>query len=140
MIDASRYGPWALIAGGSEGVGAAFAQQLGAAGINLVLVARSPGPLEEAAAAARALGVEVRTVSVDLLKADSVDQVRRTTDGLDVGLLVFNAGANTYGGDVVGGDLARQSRDRLASGADDRAPASYQQQVDNYFKALATGR
>jgi hypothetical protein len=35
---------------------------------------------------------------------------------------------------------ARQSRDRLASGVDDRAPAGYKQQVDNYFKALATGR
>ena len=33
---------------------------------------------------------------------------------------------------------ARQARDRLAAGVDDKAPASYQQQVDSYFKALAT--
>ena len=33
---------------------------------------------------------------------------------------------------------ARQSRDRLAAGVDDKAPADYQQQVDSYFKALAT--
>ena len=33
---------------------------------------------------------------------------------------------------------ASRSQNRLASGLDDRAPASYQQQVDSYFKALAT--
>jgi hypothetical protein len=32
---------------------------------------------------------------------------------------------------------ARDARDRLAAGADDAPPASYQQQVDSYFKALA---
>jgi hypothetical protein len=32
----------------------------------------------------------------------------------------------------------KTSKDRLASGGDDRAPAEYQQQVDSYFKALAT--
>jgi hypothetical protein len=33
---------------------------------------------------------------------------------------------------------ARQSGDRLAAGVDDKAPVDYQQQVDSYFKALAT--
>ena len=32
---------------------------------------------------------------------------------------------------------ARDARDRLAAGVDDNPPASYQQQVDSYFKALA---
>jgi hypothetical protein len=35
---------------------------------------------------------------------------------------------------------AKQARDRLAAGVDDRAPAGYQQHVDNYFKALAEKR
>jgi len=33
---------------------------------------------------------------------------------------------------------ARESRDRLAAGIDDKPPAGYEQQVDSYFKALAT--
>ena len=33
----------------------------------------------------------------------------------------------------------KASRDRLAAGVEDAAPASYQQQVDSYFKALAKG-
>lgn len=61
MIDPQYYGPWAVIAGGSEGVGAGFADELSKIGINLVLIARKPGPLEETAAKARANGVEVRT-------------------------------------------------------------------------------
>ena len=32
----------------------------------------------------------------------------------------------------------QDAKDRLASGADDRAPALYQEHVDSYFKALAT--
>ena len=32
---------------------------------------------------------------------------------------------------------ARAPNNRLAAGADDRAPADYQKQVDSYFKALA---
>ena len=32
----------------------------------------------------------------------------------------------------------RNAKDRLSAGADDQAPAAYQQQVDSYFKALAT--
>jgi short-subunit dehydrogenase len=39
-----RYGPMALIAGGSEGVGAAYALQLAVRGLDIALVARKPGP------------------------------------------------------------------------------------------------
>src|SRR5690606_38238739 len=41
-----QYGPWALIAGASHGVGAAFARQLAALGLNCVLVARRQEALE----------------------------------------------------------------------------------------------
>lgn len=107
MIDVERHGPWAVIAGGSEGVGASFATQLAEAGLNLVLLARKPGPLEETAEAARALGAEVRTLSVDLTDADAVQRIAEVTSDLEVGLLVFNAGANTYGHEFVDGDLER---------------------------------
>lgn len=34
---AATYGPWALVAGGSEGLGAAFAHELARRGLHLVL-------------------------------------------------------------------------------------------------------
>jgi short-subunit dehydrogenase len=105
VIHAETYGPWAVIAGGSEGVGASFARQLADAGINLVLIARKPGPLAETAEAARSLGVQVRTLELDLLDRGALEAIRRVTDDLEVGLLVYNAGANSYGHDFVTGDI-----------------------------------
>lgn len=105
MIDVKQYGPWAVIAGGSEGVGAAFADELSKAGLNLVLVARKPGPLEETAEKVRGNGVEVRTLALDLLADDAVEQLRQATADVEVGLLIFNAGANSYGHEFVSGDL-----------------------------------
>ncbi|GIH71365.1 SDR family NAD(P)-dependent oxidoreductase [Sphaerimonospora thailandensis] len=107
MIDKDVYGPWAVIAGGSEGVGASFAEQLADAGINLVLIARKPGPLAETAERVRAKGVEVRTLELDLIDPGALKAVRSTTDDLEVGLMIFNAGANTYGHEFVTGDLDR---------------------------------
>ncbi len=107
MIDVQTYGPWAVVAGGSEGVGASFADLLAAAGLNLLLIARKPGPLEETAEAARRHGVEVRTLAVDLTEADAVTRIQEATADLEVGLLVYNAGANAYGSEFVEGDLDR---------------------------------
>lgn len=106
VADMRRYGPWAVVAGGSEGVGASFAHQLAGAGIHLVLLARRPGPLEETAAACRARGVQVRTLALDLSAGDAVRRVAEATADLEVGLLVLNAGANTHSEEFVDGDLA----------------------------------
>lgn len=104
---ASRYGPWALVAGGSEGVGAAFARLLAREGIDSVLVARKPGPLEQTAAQVRALGAQARTLAVDLTDPGSAEQIAEATADLDLGLLVLNAGANAYDAPFATGDLER---------------------------------
>jgi len=101
----TRYGPWALIAGGSQGLGAAFAEEIGRRGVNLLLVARRPGPLEEAAAALRARHrVEVRTAAVDLSGPGFLDEVERAASGLEIGLLVCDAAA-THTGRFLDADL-----------------------------------
>jgi short-subunit dehydrogenase len=97
-MDLAKYGPWALVIGGSEGVGAAFARKLAADGFKLVLVARKPGPLEELATELRAGGAEVRVLSADLSQPDVLDRVRTVTDDLEIGLLIYNAGANNTRG------------------------------------------
>jgi len=98
-----------VIAGGSEGVGAAFARLLADAGINLVLAARKPGPLTDTAEACRARGVEIRTVAADLTE-DGVDRIIGAAADIEVGLLICNAGADTYGREFLNGDLAEVRR------------------------------
>lgn len=100
-MDRSKYGPWALIIGGSEGVGAEFARMLAADGFKLVIAARKPDALAELANELRGQGTEVRTVSVDLSKPDALARVRGATDDIEVGLLVYNAGANSIRGAFV---------------------------------------
>lgn len=107
MTELSEYGPWAVIAGGSEGVGRAFAEQLADAGVNLVLIARKPGPLAETARDIEKRGVAVRTLAADLTDRASITEIVKLTLDLKVGLLIYNAGANTYGSDFIDGDLDR---------------------------------
>ena len=95
---ASRYGPWAVVAGASEGLGAEFARQLAARGLHLVLIARRSGPLEQhARALADAFGVQTRALAVDLASPDLLRTLRERTAGLEVGLLVYNAAQSVIG-------------------------------------------
>jgi short-subunit dehydrogenase len=95
---ASKYGPWALVAGASEGLGAAFADQIAAQRVNLVLLARREHALSELAAELRARhGVEVRIAAVDLGDADVLTPIRAATAGLEIGLLVYNAAYSEIG-------------------------------------------
>lgn len=107
---AQQYGPWAVIAGGSEGVGAEVASQIAEAGVNVVLVARRPEPLREVAESCSQRGVEVMTVAADLTDPDGPDQVLRACTAIDVGLLVCNAGANTCNAEFLDGELSEFSR------------------------------
>ncbi|HEY6646437.1 MAG TPA: SDR family NAD(P)-dependent oxidoreductase, partial [Mycobacterium sp.] len=92
---ADKYGRWAVIAGASEGIGASLAEQLAACGLDLVLIARNEALLNEVAARAREEhGVQTRVVVQDLTDPDAAANVAEATDGLDVGLLIYNAGAS----------------------------------------------
>ncbi len=74
-----RYGPWALVVGASEGVGAAFARAVAERGVNVVLLARRQAVLDEVAASIRAAtGAEIRALTVDLAgkQRDGVDRRR----------------------------------------------------------------
>lgn len=92
------YGPWAVVTGASDGIGRAFAEQLAAAGLSLVLVARRERELGELAEhLRRAHGSESIVVPADLGRAAERARVTAATDGLDVGLLVAAAGFGTSG-------------------------------------------
>ncbi|HMO68998.1 MAG TPA: SDR family NAD(P)-dependent oxidoreductase, partial [Novosphingobium sp.] len=107
MDFAQRYGPWALIAGASEGTGASFARQLAQKGLNLILIARRQGPLDALAAEVTAAhGVECVTASIDLALPDAVDRMAAAAGSREVGLLLLNAGADSNGSMFLDNDLA----------------------------------
>jgi uncharacterized protein len=92
---ADKYGKWALIAGASEGIGACLADELGQRGLDLILVARNGALLEDVAAGVRARhGVEVRPLVLDLTDPDVGERIAAATADLEVGLVIYNAGAS----------------------------------------------
>lgn len=100
------YGPWGIVAGGSDGVGAAFARAMAARGINVVLVARRVPVLEAFAGDLREkYGVEVRPIALDLSAPGALAELSRATADLEVGLFVYNAGADDRGGPFLDKDL-----------------------------------
>jgi uncharacterized protein len=93
-----RYGPWALVAGASDGLGAEFATQLAEAGLNLVLVARRTQMLEALAARLQAAhAVQVRTLALDLAQAESIQRIADQLEEIEIGLLVYNAALSVIG-------------------------------------------
>ncbi len=94
----ARYGPWAVVAGASEGLGEQFALQVAAWGLNVVLVARRGDLLTQVAARIAARhAVETRAVAADLASAGAVATIQEHTEGLQVGLLVYNAALSVVG-------------------------------------------
>jgi 3-oxoacyl-[acyl-carrier protein] reductase len=87
-MDLGIAGKWAIVCASSKGLGRGCAEALAAEGVNLVLNARSPGPLEATAAAIR--GVEVRTVACDITTDDGRAAVIAACPEADI--LVTNAG------------------------------------------------
>jgi hypothetical protein len=94
----SRYGPWALVAGASEGLGEQFARQLAARGLNLILVARRRELLEALSKdLSQTSGVAARTLALDLSQPESLGEIERATSGCEVGLLLYNAAVSVIG-------------------------------------------
>ena len=81
-----------MVAGASEGLGAAFSRCIARYRLNIVMLARRTEALEATAEAIRtAYGVQVRTLSLDLSSPDIHVEFERHIGGLEIGLLVYNA-------------------------------------------------
>src|SRR4051812_43283425 len=95
-MDLLLSGKRALITGGSKGIGRAGV--LAEEGCDVVLVARDPATLEDAAASIRAASkVRVEVITADLSRQTEIERVAEAVAALDI--LVNNAGA------IPGGDL-----------------------------------
>ncbi len=93
-----RYGPVALVTGASSGIGWGFAEELAERGFDLVLTARRVDRLEALASRLNArYGVSARICKADLASPSAPSKLLEFTSGLDVGLVVSNAGFGMKG-------------------------------------------
>ncbi len=86
-----KYGEYVLVAGGSDGLGFAFAEAIAQRGLNLVLIARQEDRLKASASRLKeAYQIDVVTITADM--ADS-ENVQKSISALrvSIGLLVYNA-------------------------------------------------
>jgi len=106
-----RYGKWCLVTGASSGLGLEFARALAADGLNLVLVARRRERLEKLADGLKEQsGVETLVIEQDLSAPGAVDRVSERVRGLEIGILVLNAGYGYYGSFV---DQSEEELERM---------------------------
>ena len=98
---ADRYGAgsWALVTGAGDGLGKAFAQELGECGFNLVLVSRTQAKLDRLRDALTPLGISVRVVSADLSDTSDAtyELVAAAMRGIDLSLVVNCVGVTVHG-------------------------------------------
>ncbi|MBN2344552.1 MAG: SDR family NAD(P)-dependent oxidoreductase [Deltaproteobacteria bacterium] len=93
-----RYGPWALVAGASEGLGAAFATQLAEAGLNLILVARRQDVLQMFGDQLKdQFHIAVHCIGADLSTPETGKMLLQAFEEKQAGLLIYNAAYSKVG-------------------------------------------
>src|SRR5208283_4558992 len=93
-------GKWALVTGGSSGIGVALAKQLAAGGTHLVLTARRRERLEELAGTLQqSHGIRTEVFTADLARPEAPQEIYDFTKqkGIEIELLINNAGFGQYG-------------------------------------------
>ncbi|XP_055343019.1 uncharacterized protein LOC129591408 [Paramacrobiotus metropolitanus] len=94
--DLKKVGDWAVVTGGSDGIGKEFAFQLAQKGLNIVLIARSIDKLEGVAREITAkYNVQTKIIAIDLSKMGphNVPQMQEELKDLNIAILVNSAGA-----------------------------------------------
>ena len=105
MTFKEKYGPVALVAGASKGLGAAFAHALAREGLNLVIVARDKVQLESISTELTSrYAIKVWPVSCDLNDPDVLEQIEKVVGDRMVHFLVYNA-ARPYIGSFLNNPL-----------------------------------
>ncbi len=95
---ADKYGPWALVAGGAQGIGEAYARYAAARGVNVVVIDVHQPALDAIAADLKARhGVDCLALRIDLAAPDMLEQVVAAVGERAIGLLVYNAGIADVG-------------------------------------------
>ena len=93
-----QYGSLALVAGASEGIGAAYAEYLAKEGLDLILVARRKEPLEQfAATLIEKYKIKADCICCDLADTNAAQELYNMLQGKEINMLVYNAALSYIG-------------------------------------------
>ncbi|KAM9475168.1 17-beta-hydroxysteroid dehydrogenase type 3 [Clarias gariepinus] len=86
-------GKWAVITGGSDGIGKAYAEEFARLGLNVVIISRSKEKLDRVARELEnKMDRKVMVIVADLTKNDIDGHIKKYIQGLEVAVLVNNVG------------------------------------------------
>ncbi|CAL8084992.1 unnamed protein product [Calicophoron daubneyi] len=87
-------GEWAIITGGTDGIGKAFAEELASDGLNIMIISRTMEKLKATAHELKlSYGVSVKTVQADFTQMDIYERIQSEVDALSsIACLVNNVG------------------------------------------------
>jgi short-subunit dehydrogenase len=95
---ADRYGPWAVVAGGANGMGAEYCRQIAATGIDLVVLDRDAPALDALAEELRdRIAVVTAVVDLAMPPRDLLQVLRASVGDRPIGLYVANAAWSPVG-------------------------------------------
>ncbi|XP_060561793.1 inactive hydroxysteroid dehydrogenase-like protein 1 isoform X2 [Ruditapes philippinarum] len=91
---AEKFGSWAVVTGGSEGIGFAYAKELARRKLNIILISRSETKLKKAAAEIEEeFNVQTSCVAVDFsVGRDTYNLIWDSIKDKEIGVLVNNVG------------------------------------------------
>lgn len=93
LVSPSRLGQWAVVTGATDGIGKAYAEELGRRGFSIVLISRSQEKLDDVAKTVESkYGVQTKTIAADFSRLDIYSSIEEGLRGLEIGVLVNNVG------------------------------------------------
>ena len=93
-----KYGEWAFVAGGSEGLGGAFCTKLASEGMNVVVTGRHLDTIEaKQKELEEKFGVQTKGIVVDLGTLDALETIKKGLGDTEISFLVYCAGISSIG-------------------------------------------
>lgn len=92
------FGPYAVIAGASQGIGEAFAHSIAKRGINVILIARREAELKRIATEITTqYSVKAIPFPLDLVSSSIEDKISELQENYEINLLIYNAALSPIG-------------------------------------------